>query len=195
MQADFHESPDLVKASRHEFGQSNLDTLARLVEAQPKVECPGCENPFCPHGLPLGGDSCHGTGQVPDPAFAGLLEVLREKCVMRSPVHTCLQRADNGEVEEKQGQHWTRKGCPYCKGTGYRTRNCEGWPKGALKGAIWEHLPPGWMLSEIRNGKGAFRGLALLVAGQSYVSSSLDPDVATTQVCIEAMAKQNKEGK
>ena len=78
----FREAPKMVKASKYEFDQA---ALARLVEAQPEMECLNCDG----QGRATYGDEvqncsvCDGTGQVP--RFAGLLAERRYKWLISVP--------------------------------------------------------------------------------------------------------------
>ncbi len=103
---------------------ANLDTLRQLVEAK-TGECV-CRTRDYVNPTALAVDSngewvckfCHGTGQVPDPAFAPLLEVVRVSC------------SDTG-LGICPVQMGTSKEHKRCHGTGFVPRKWEGQRDGA----------------------------------------------------------------
>ncbi|KKK77432.1 hypothetical protein LCGC14_2853670 [marine sediment metagenome] len=80
-------------------------------------------DPDCP--------KCHGTGLNAD--YDGLREVVRERCTFHSLVENIECICIGGQVSMDGQVHYP---CQACKGTGYITRDIEGWPKGALAGAL-----------------------------------------------------------
>lgn len=105
---------------------TDLDTLRTLVEEQ-QVECPylGPNQGKCrDESIGFICSECHGTGQVPNPAWAAMREVLGKKCpgCSLSPWLSAPRHLDT------------------CKG--FVPRNWEGQPKGALAGAVLFALEP-----------------------------------------------------
>ena len=73
---------------------------------------------------------CKGESRTPDPAYSALLEVVRETCRC-TPCH-CMDLGP--EIPCTCPPETEETGCPL-----YTTRSIEGWPKGALRGAIEEN--------------------------------------------------------
>ncbi len=102
--------------------QALLDELGKVLDGK-KVDGPCDRYAFSVGSARIVCGRCRADGldicstKVPDKAYDGLREVFRERCVCRRGAHT--------EYIHQR-----------CKGTGYITRSIEGWPKGALKGAI-----------------------------------------------------------
>ena len=70
---------------------------------------------------------CGSSGRLPDPAFAGLLDVVREQCF--HDYHNCTTL-----------DWFPPKDCPKCLGTSFATRKWEGMPRGALAGALYHGM-------------------------------------------------------
>ncbi len=172
--------------------QAQLDHLRQLVEAQ-KVECPGCFAAGCPNWIGASGHiriagqptwhdpllhGCKGTGRVPNPLFAGLLEVLRKKC----PGEDCK----NGLLVEDD-LPFGRKGDKheFCHGTGFVPRNWKDrtkYPDGSYRGA----LLVGANKAGLRLGRTGY----MIEARIMFDMTDEDAD----QVVIEAIKRKAKEG-
>lgn len=102
--------------------------------------------------------------QLDKPEYAELLAVLREKCSACNSVGSHKAYLSGGDY---------RSECKVCKGTGYSTRNIEGWPKGALCGAlIW-----------------AARDLPATLTSWTVLECLMedDPDLASVKALSEAL--------
>ncbi|KKN31850.1 hypothetical protein LCGC14_0819740 [marine sediment metagenome] len=83
---------------------------------------------------------CNGWMSIPDPAFAPLMEVVRVE-----------KPCPHSELIDDVPVFYKPKQCPGCHGKPrYTTRSIEGWPKGALAGAIEWNMPPHWTLKVYR---------------------------------------------
>lgn len=131
--------------------QTLLDRLRQLVEDQPKVECPCLKMSLgvcqaCWKGEDDAWDvihdadceRCHGTGEVDNPAWADMLEVVREKCpcTLVDPSVSYLPYEDFPTTCKRcyiRGRH--TPDC-VCHGTGFVPYNWEGQRDGAYRGAL-----------------------------------------------------------
>mgnify|MGYP001618160078 CR=1 FL=1 len=66
-----------------------------------------------------------------DPAYALLLRVVRVKCPPLEVAYPLPEGGHRWRVYDHVEEH-----CQKCEGTGFVTRSIEGWPIGALRGAI-----------------------------------------------------------
>lgn len=69
---------------------------------------------------------CAGSNRRPDPTFAGLLDVVQEKCL----------------YEFHGYAHILGDACPECGGSNHTTRQWGGMPQGALAGALIHSVAP-----------------------------------------------------
>ena len=148
-----------------------------LVDAQPQVECPYLE----PNQGKCRDDEigfvcseCRGTGRVPNPRFAGLLEVLEEKCpVCRGTGCRYLVRGHDHGVDK-------RYACSSCHGTGFVSCNWKVQHDGAYRGALLVAVAK------------AHLGIDRCTLGSASISTCVlysASDEEANQVVIEAMGR------
>ena len=158
--------------------QPQLDALRERLD-QEVVRCPNYETPEawkCQSPAYAGGGlcpKCHGTGYVPNPAYGPLRELVREECGYSKSVEGIECVCIGGRVSMNGQVH---SPCVRCKGTGYVTRSIEGWPKGALAGALFVATRDLIVFT-------AFRPTATLIT----ILCSDDPDRAALAALLEAL--------
>ena len=164
--------------------QAGIEQLRALAESK-LVECP---DGTIPHGTPTEiakacslihavvvngkvhsrGCQCDSTGRIPDPAYAPLLNVVREKC--QNPG---VWPKEPGKIRD----YWAHK-------SGYITRNWEGMPEGALAGAIYRatrllHLQAS-----------SFGTFDFGRVWWDYMREDIDPDMAAVEEAIKMLAEK-----
>ncbi len=194
-----------------------LEEIQKLVE-QETVECQRCrgkqfveqhENTTklmpCP--------DCHGTGKVPNPAFASLLEVVSEECpgcddctlkpsdlrvmvddkgkLLSLTTKSFLDRVTNSD--ETLEDLYKRE----CQGSGYIPRSWGGVPMGALEGGLRWNLPLHWTLGVYQTERRYWAEVLVWQKGKKAPPSRFfgeSPDNPDEAAC-DAMIAALREGK
>lgn len=109
---------------------------------------------------------CNGSGRIPNPAYAGLLEVLSQRCDNRRFADPSLT-----SLLKDYPDHFNS--CPACHGTNRVTRSWEGCRPGALAGALFRAtVDLNWFSPRLMGW---------------YLYSKSDPDLAAVTAVMEAL--------